>query len=118
MQVEVPRVSFEKLSDTNLAESSAIIAKRVKPARDKQTARLLKNKIHTNSEMGNAEIREHCQLDTESLALLRSAVDRLHLSARAYGRILKLARTIADLNARENIEVVDIAEALQYRGKE
>ena len=118
LQVEVPRVSFEKLSDTNLAESSAIIAKRVKTARDKQTARLLKNKIHTNSEMGNAEIREHCQLDTESLALLRSAVDRLHLSARAYGRILKLARTIADLNARENIEVVDIAEALQYRGKE
>ncbi|OGH87776.1 MAG: magnesium chelatase [Candidatus Magasanikbacteria bacterium RIFOXYC2_FULL_42_28] len=118
LQVEVPRVPFEKLSDSSLAESSAVIAERVRVARDRQTERLANTKILTNSEMGNAEIRAHCQLDKESVALLRSAVDRLHLSARAYGRILKLARTIADLNARENIEVVDIAEALQYRGKE
>lgn len=118
LQVEVPRVPFEKLSDSTLAESSAEIAKRVAAARDRQTERFANTKILTNSEMGNAEIRRDCQLNKESVALLRSAVDRLHLSARAYGRILKLARTIADLNSRNNIEMVDIAEALQYRGKE
>ena len=117
LHIEVPRVKFDKLASTDLAESSASIRNRVEKARDRQTQRFAGLKIHTNSEMGNAEIREHCQLDEQSIDLLRSAVARMHLSARGYNRILKISRTIADLFDSDRIKIEHIAEALQYRAK-
>ena len=117
LHVEVPRVEFEKLSGDALAESSARVRERVEAAREKQNERFAGMKIRTNSEMGNKEIKEFCKLKPESVALLKGAVEKLHLSARGYNRILKLARTIADLDASENIELAHVAEALQFRAK-
>lgn len=117
LHVEVPRVQFEKLSKDELAESSTQIRQRVEKARDKQKQRFLNTNINTNSEMGNREIREFCKLDSGSLDLLKQAVNHMHLSARSYNRIIKLARTIADLSDSEEIKAEHIAEALQYRAK-
>lgn len=117
LHIEVPRVQFEKLSTNELGEPSANIRERVERARSIQTARFQATAIRTNSEMRAAEIREHCQLDSESVDLLKAAVTQLHLSARAYNRILKVSRTIADLSASERIELAHIAEALQFRPK-
>lgn len=117
LQVEVPRVKFDKLTSTQPAEASAKIRQRVEQARKIQQSRFKKLPIYTNSEMQNAEIRQHCQLDVKTMSLLRTAVSQMHLSARAYNRILKLGRTIADLEASEKITMEHIAEALQYRMK-
>jgi len=117
LYVEVPRVQIEKLSSDTLAESSEKIRERVERAREIQTRRFQNAGIHANSEMRNSEIKEFCKLDNESLDLLRSAVNQMHLSARAYNRILKLGRTIADLDASEKINLEHIAEALQFRTK-
>lgn len=117
LHVEVPRVKFDKLSNDTLGESSESIRQRVEEARNIQTARFQGIGIHCNSEMRNAEIREFCKLDDQSIELLRAAVTQMHLSARAYNRILKLARTIADLGKSENIQLDHIAEALQFRAK-
>jgi len=113
----VPRVQFEKLSSDTLGESSTSIRQRVEDARDIQTKRFKDFNIHANSEMRNAEIREFCKLDDQSIDLLRAAVTQMHLSARAYNRILKLSRTIADLGKSDNIELGHVAEALQFRAK-
>lgn len=115
LHIEVPRVKFEKLSSNTLSESSADIRLRVEAARERQRLRFNGSTIQSNSEMKNKEIKEYCQLDETSLELMRNAVTQLHLSARSYHRILKLARTIADLAASDNIETTHIAEALQYR---
>lgn len=117
LHVEVPRVQFEKLSSDTLGETSASIRQRVEDARDIQTARFKDFNIHANSEMRNAEIKEFCKLDDQSIDLLRAAVTQMHLSARAYNRILKLSRTIADLAKSDNIELGHVAEALQFRAK-
>jgi len=118
LHVEVPRVPFEKLSDDTLAEKSADILNRVLEARERQNYRL-KNSPHTvNSDMKNKDIKEYCKLDDTSTDLLRQAVQHMHLSARSYHRILKLARTIADLHGKDSIEATHIAEALQYRTKQ
>lgn len=117
LHVEVPRVQFEKLSKDELAESSIQIRDRVERAREKQKQRFLNTNINTNSEMGNREIREFCKLDSGSLDLLKQAVNHMHLSARSYNRIIKLARTIADLSDANEIKTEHIAEALQYRAK-
>lgn len=117
LNIEVPRVEFEKLSGHELGESSASIRERVEQARTIQSERFQNNAIHTNSEMRANELRAHCQLDSDSVALLKEAVTSLHLSARAYNRILKVSRTIADLSGSENIELAHIAEALQFRPK-
>jgi magnesium chelatase family protein len=117
LHVEVPRVNFEKLASTELAESSEKIRGRVEEARKIQTLRFKNTSIKTNSEMTNKELREFCQLDESCINLLRSAVEQLHLSARSYNRILKLARTIADLAHQESIQLEHIAEALQFRTK-
>ena len=117
LHVEVPRVKFDKLSSDQLAESSKNIRKRVEEARVLQDWRFKGSGIHANSEMRNSEIREYCKLDDESIELLRSAVSQMHLSARAYNRTLKLARTIADLGKSDRIMLEHIAEALQYRAK-
>lgn len=117
LHVEVPRVKFDKLSSDTLGESSENIRQRVEEARNIQTLRFQDSNIHCNSEMRNAEIRQFCKLDDSSIDLLRAAVTQMHLSARAYNRILKLARTIADLGKSGNIKLDHIAEALQFRAK-
>ena len=117
LHVEVPRVEFEKLSKNELAESSIKIRDRVEKARAKQKVRFANTNITTNSEMGNKEIREFCKLNTGSMDLLRQAVTHMHLSARSYNRIIKVARTIADLSDSEEIKTEHVAEALQYRAK-
>ncbi len=115
--LEVPPVEVDKLSADLKTETSAEIRKRVTAARKIQLTRF-KGRILTNSEMGNKDIKEHCVLTQESLDLLKMAVSSLNLSARGYHRVLKLARTIADLAASENILGEHIAEALQYRSRE
>ncbi len=117
LHIEVPRLKFKKLSSDECGESSANIRKRVEQARATQLKRFVNTNIITNSEMGNSEIKKYCQLDLESLNLLGAAVDKMHLSARAYNRILKIARTIADLSDEKNITINHLAEALQFRVK-
>lgn len=116
IHIEVTPVPFEKLSDTRKAESSAEIRKRVSKAREIQTNRFQESKnIHYNAQLSSKLIREYCVLNEESLQLLKTAMERLNLSARAYDRILKVARTIADLETSYSIESHHIAEAIQYR---
>jgi magnesium chelatase family protein len=116
LHVEVQPVPFEKLAQTPLAESSGEIRKRVIVARQRQAQRFAAiPHIHHNAEMNTKQIRTHCVLSKSSLALLKSAMDRLRLSARAYDRILKVARTIADLEGADTIHDTHIAEAIQYR---
>lgn len=117
LHVEVPRVKFDKLASDNLGESSESIRQRVEKARNIQTDRFKDSNIHCNSEMRNAEIRKFCKLDDQSIDLLRAAVTQMHLSARGYNRILKLARTIADLGKSDDITIDHVAEALQFRAK-
>lgn len=116
LHVEVPRVQFDKLSDEELAESSNCIRTRVEAGRKRQEQRFLGRECKTNSEMKNREIREFCALDPKGMELLKQAVSKMQLSARSYHRILKLARTIADMDKKNRIEAVHVAEALQYRG--
>ena len=119
IHIEVPRVDFEKLSDNRRGESSETIRARVEKARQKQRERFngLDNGVMTNADMRVAEIRQFCELDADGQQLVKAAMTQLQLSARAYHRILKLARTIADLAGDENIQSVHLAEALQYRPK-
>lgn len=116
IHIEVTPVPFEKLSDKQKAESSVEIRQRVTRAREVQTARFnhLEN-VHYNAQMNTKQIREYCELDETSLQLLKTAMERLNLSARAYDRILKVSRTIADLEGAENVGQNHIAEAIQYR---
>jgi len=117
LHIEVPRLKFEKLTASNDGETSAEIKKRIECSRKKQAARFKHDRILTNSEMSNALVKKHCQLDSESAGLLKHAVNQLLLSARSYFRVLRLARTIADLAESERIELKHLAEALQYRPK-
>jgi len=115
LHIEVPRIKFDKLaSDTN-SESSTEIKKRVENARLRQTERFAETNFVTNSEMTPEAVKHFCRVDNISTNLLHQAVDQMHLSARGYFRILKLARTIADLAGETNILTPHIAEALQYR---
>lgn len=115
--LEVPAVEVEKLSDLKEGENSEVIRGRVVKARLLQEKRF-GGKILTNAEMGNLEIRQYCQITQEALELLKRAISSLNLSARAYHRVLKLSRTIADLAGVESILTEHIAEALQYRSRE
>lgn len=116
IHIEVTPVPFEKLSDTRNGESSVEIRKRVTKAREIQSTRFESfEHIHYNAQMSTKQIREHCALDETSLQLLKTAMERLNLSARAYDRILKVSRTIADLEGSENVESNHISEAIQYR---
>ena len=115
IHVDVPRVQYEKLSSERLGEPSAAIRERVTAARERQAQRLRGTRLHTNADLGPAEVREFCQLDSAGQSLMRAAMRQLQLSARAYHRVLKLARTIADLDAVPDIRPAHLAEALQYR---
>jgi len=115
LHIEVPRLSFEKLTDKKVAESSIEIRQRVEAARRVQQKRFKDLTMLTNSEMRPQEIKEFCQVDNQGFELLKNAVNQFHLSGRAYHRILKLARTIADLENCDKIKTQHLAEALQYR---
>ncbi|MFL0352793.1 YifB family Mg chelatase-like AAA ATPase [Xanthomarina sp. GH4-25] len=116
IHIEVTPVPFEKLSDTRKGESSIDIRKRVTAARVLQTKRFEDSKaVHYNAQMNTKQIRKHCLLDDASMQLLKTAMERLNLSARAYDRILKVSRTIADLEGSEDIKGSHISEAIQYR---
>lgn len=98
-----------------LGEPSAAIRKRVEAARERQRRRFEGTSLLSNADMGPAEVREYCRLDDTGKSLLRAAMQQLQMSARAYHRILKLARTIADLAGSEAIQTAHLAEAIQYR---
>ncbi len=115
IQVEVPRIEFEKLSDDRAGEPSAVVRERVETARKLQRERFAGTSLHTNTDMGAGDIQKYCPVDAAGRGLLKTAMTQLHLSPRAYHRILKLARTIADLAGSETIEPPYLAEAIQYR---
>ncbi len=111
----MPRIPHEQLSDRRLGETSAAIQERVDRARAIQATRFAGTALLTNADMGPKELRQHAALDDTAEALLGAAVRQMGLSARAYHRVLKLARTIADLGATDEIGAAHVAEALQYR---
>lgn len=116
LHVEVTPVKFDELSDLRPAESSEKVRSRVIAARESQEQRFAKNQgIYCNAQMSKQLINEHCDIDQAGQALLKRAMERLGLSARAYDRILKVSRTIADLAHSEKIKPEHLAEAIQYR---
>ena len=115
LQVEVDGVSFEQLRNTLPDEDSATIKARVEKARAVQRERYKGTNTRTNDEMSNAQLKEFCALDSDSERLLKNAFTRLNLTARATSRVLKVARTIADLEGSKNIQAKHIGEAVQYR---
>jgi len=115
IHVEVPRVKYEKLSSDRLSEPSTAIRQRICNARELQRKRFEGTHLLTNTDMGPAEIRTFCPLDSSGQSLIKAAVRQLNLSARGYHRVLKLARTIADLAGEEQIAPPHLAEAIQYR---
>ena len=113
--VEVPRVEYEKLAATTAGEPSAMIRHRVGAARARQRQRFAGTKLASNTDMTPVELRQYCPVEPEAQALLRAAMKQLQLSARAFHRIIKVSRTIADLAGAETIGAVHLAEAVQYR---
>lgn len=118
IHIEVPRVKYEKLSSEKVAEESKEIKKRVQSARDIQSKRFKELKIKSNAAIGSRHIKEFCMLDEKAEKTIAGAMESMKLSARVYHRLLKIARTIADLEGVESITSDHIAEALQYRPKE
>jgi magnesium chelatase family protein len=119
LHIEVPRQKFEKLTSQESSEEAEKLRQRVESARQIQRQRFLneKPKIFTNAEMNISQIKKYCQIDAAGLNLLKTAINQFYLSARSYHRLLKVARTIADLNQNEKIETQYVGEALQYRPK-
>ena len=115
IQVEVTLVKYQKLESTDKVETSEEIKKRVDAARKIQINRYRRHGIFSNSELTPALSDVYCKLDSKSKHLIQNAFEKLGLSARGYGRILKVARTIADLDQKESIDIKHIAEAIQYR---
>jgi magnesium chelatase family protein len=117
IHIQVPRVAYEKLSDDRLGEPSAVVQQRVEAARERQRERFNDTPLTCNADMHPAEIRKYCELDDTGRGLIKTATMQMQLSARAYHRTLKLARTIADLAGSQKILPMHLAEALQYRPK-
>ncbi|WP_292008737.1 YifB family Mg chelatase-like AAA ATPase [Chryseobacterium sp.] len=115
IHIEVQKVEFDQLTEKRKGEKSEEIRKRVLKAREIQQQRYEHLKISYNAQMGSREIEQFCELDETSVNLIKMAMEKLNLSARAYDRILKVARTIADLEGSENIMSSHISEAIQYR---
>jgi len=115
IHIQVPRVDYEKLSDNRLGEPSQVVRARVESARQRQRQRLEGSGLACNADLRPAEVRKFCALDDTGRELMKTAMNQLQLSARAYHRLLKLARTIADLAGSEPILPTHLAEALQYR---
>ncbi len=117
LHIEVPRLKFDKLEGGESGETSVQIRERVEKARIIQKERFKNLNIITNSEMNSHQIKKFCPLDEKSIELLRMAVSSMRLSARAYYRLIKIARTIADLGGFADITRDHLAEAVQYRFK-
>ena len=116
LHIEVPAVKFQEITSERNGESSGVIRERVIAARQRQQARFKgKSKITCNARMGSRELKQYCALDESTLELLKFAMADLNLSARAYDRVLKVARTIADLAGAERISNEHVSEAVQLR---
>lgn len=115
LQVEVPRLEYSELEKNTSSETSAQVRKRVEKTRQLQRERFKKTKVRTNAEMSSRQVQKHCTLEEEARQMAKDAFNRLGLSMRAYDRILKVARTIADMNGCEVIQPDHLAEAIQYR---
>lgn len=115
LHIEVPSIKYRSLSDKEGGESSAVIKERVNLARNRQVKRYEGPAIFCNARMTDRQIKTYCAIDEESHRLLEMAIEKLGLSARAINRILKVSRTIADLESKETIEPAHVAEAIQYR---
>jgi magnesium chelatase family protein len=113
--VEVPHIDYEKLADDRLGESSEKVQQRIKDARSIQRQRFDGTTIACNTEMTPTEVRQFCQVEESAKSLLKTAMKQLYLSARAFHRILKIGRTLADLEGGDIIKTHHIAEAIQYR---
>lgn len=116
IHIEVESVDYRQLDREEKGESSEEIRKRINKARKIARERYKKYGIYSNSELSPALIQKYCKLGTKEKKILEDAFEKLGFSARAYSRILKIARTIADLDGKENIELKSIAEAINYRG--
>ena len=115
LQIEVDAVPVQEIRNSAPAESSSAVAERVLQARNIQLTRYRGTNIHNNARLDNEGIRQFCQLRPDAESLLHAAVDRMHLSMRAYSRVIKVSRTIADLKGQDLISAEDVAEAIQYR---
>ena len=114
IQIEVPGLRYQELASKDAGEPSTIIRERVNRARAIQQHRFEKSRLHANAQLGAKEIKRYCAVKEDADKLLETAINKLGLSARAYSRVLKVGRTIADLAGVENIEASHIAEAIQY----
>ena len=115
IHIEVPKVEFDKLTGDRTGEASVDIQCRVENAREHQRGRFMNNNLVCNADMGPREVQQYCDPGDEGISLLRQAMKQLNLTARGYHRVLKLARTIADLSGVDQIIPSHLAEALQYR---
>jgi magnesium chelatase family protein len=116
IHVDVPRVDYNKLMNTERGETSAQVRERVEMARERQSHRFKDYPgLYANADMGAGEVQKLCNFTDEARQLLEISVRRMQLSARAYHRVLKLSRTIADLGDNDTVEIQHVAEAIQYR---
>ena len=109
----MPALHYQDLANKDSGESSSVIRERVNAARAIQLSRFQKTKVHANAQMGAREIKRYCNVNVDAEKLLETAINKLGLSARAYSRVLKVSRTIADLAGSEDIQAPHIAEAIQ-----